>query len=100
MVNYKWSMEVAPVTLSGQRPLANLRTFGAKGRSILRTFLLSPLSVSEHNLSTQPAAVGGHNLQTRRGWSPSLLNPLNFLNPGCGAAPMAPNPFHGCRHIV
>ena len=94
MVNYKWSMEVAPVTLSGQRLLANLRTFGAKGRSILRTFYFRPLSVSEHNLSTQPAAAGGHNLQTRRGWPPSLLNP------GCGAAPMAPNPFHGCRHIV
>ena len=30
-----------------------------------------PLSVSEHNPSTQPAAAGGHNLQPRRGWPPS-----------------------------
>ena len=28
--------------------------------------------------STQPAAVGGHNLQPRRGWPPSPLNPLNL----------------------
>ena len=27
--------------------------------------------------STQPAAAGGHNLQPRRGWPPSPLNPLN-----------------------
>ena len=40
-----------------------------------------PMSESEHNPSTQPAAAGGHNLQPRRGWPPSPLNPLNLLNP-------------------
>jgi hypothetical protein len=40
-----------------------------------------PLSGSEHNLSIQPAAAGGHNLQPRRGWTPSPLNPVNLLNP-------------------
>jgi len=40
-----------------------------------------PLSGSEHNLSLQPAAAGGHNLQPRRGWPSSPLNPVNLLNP-------------------
>ncbi len=39
------------------------------------------MSESEHNLFTQPAAAGGYNLQPRRGWTPSPLNPLNLLNP-------------------
>ena len=34
-----------------------------------------------HNPFTQPATAGGHNLQPRRGWPPSPLNPLNLLNP-------------------
>ena len=38
------------------------------------------MSESEHNPSSQPAAAGGHNLQPRRGWLPSPLNPLNLLN--------------------
>ena len=54
-----------------------------------------PMSESEHNPSTQPAAAGGHNLQPRRGWPPSplnLLNPLNPLNPGRARRPIQKNP--------
>ena len=61
-----------------------------------------PMSESEHNPFTQPAAAGGHNLQPRGGWPPSLLNllnPFSLHNPS--TQPTAkPCPFRAHGNIV
>ena len=56
-------------------PLNLLNPLNPHAAGVSRSGDTFPMSVSEHNPSTQPAAAGGHNLQPRRGWPPSPSEP-------------------------